>query len=35
MINFGHETEELEFKKSANEMHDVESIEEICKIIKN
>lgn len=35
MINFGHETEELEFKKSTSEMHDVESIEEICKIIKN
>ncbi len=22
MINFGHETEELEFKKSTSEMHD-------------
>ena len=31
MINFGHETEELEFKKSTSEMHD--AMKDIVAII--
>lgn len=35
MINFGHETEELKFKKSTSEMHDAKPIDEIRKITGN
>lgn len=35
MVNFRHETEEFEFKKSTSEVHDAKPIDEIRKITEN